>query len=127
MIITKKLPSTYTVSIKYPYNLQFLVNNSFQIILKFESESSIKFKINVFAIDEYANFSEFASLSNYSLKKEYFHSNVKRRVIADEKSRYSLFRKISKLFEDRINIITKLSPARILTKPQILQIFCVII
>lgn len=95
------------------------------MILKFESESSIKFRINVFAIDEYANFSEFASLSNYSLKKEYFHSNVKRRVIVDEKSKYSLFRKISKLFEDRINIITKLSPARMLTKPQILQIFCV--
>jgi len=101
-----------------------LVNNSFQIILKFENESSLKFKINIFAIDEYANFSEFSSLSNYALKKEYFHSNVKRRVIVEEKSNYYLFRKISKIFEERIYIITKLSP-RTLTKPQILQIFCV--
>lgn len=94
--------------------------------MKLEYESSIKFRINVFAIDEYANFSEFASLSNYSPKKEYFHSSVKRRVTVDEKSKYALFRKISKLFEDRINIISKLGPARMLNKPQILQIFCVI-
>jgi len=101
------------------------VNNSFQVILKFDNESSLKFKINVYAIDEYANFSEFANLSNYALKKEYFHSNVKRRVIVDEKSKYTLFRKITKLFEERFYIITKFSPNRMLTKPQILQIFCV--
>lgn len=74
--------------------------------MEFDSENCQKVRINVYAIDEYISF------SNYFNRKEFIKSNLLRRVTGDEKSRYALFRKLSKLIEERLNIFMKLSPQK---------------
>ena len=99
--------------------------NSFQIHIKFDDNIG-KFKLNVFAIDEYINLSNFTQLQNIS-RREYKLSNSLIKIHVDDKSNYSLFRKITKLFEERLNFLNKFvsQKTNIKKSKQVLLLFLV--
>ncbi len=62
--------------------------------------------MNVFAIDEYINLSNFTQLQNIS-RRESKLSNSLIKISVEDKSKYSLYRKIAVLFNERLYFLNK--------------------